>query len=79
VSYPLTPGCLLQQVTHNDAMAMIHELTGATVTTHGNEVPPGEPAPPGERKLFLMIEGPTDLSVKRARQEIKKILEETTE
>lgn len=33
----------------------------------------------GERKLFLLIEGPTEQHVKKAKAEIKKILEETTE
>lgn len=43
-------------------------------------VPFSPPAPtPGERKLFLLIEGPTEGHVKKAKAEIKKILEETTE
>lgn len=42
-------------------------------------MPPGKPVPEGERKIFLLIEGPTETSVKRAKQELKRILEETTE
>ncbi|KAG2501578.1 hypothetical protein HYH03_000083 [Edaphochlamys debaryana] len=37
------------------------------------------PSLAGERKLFLLIEGPTEGHVKKAKAEIKKILEETTE
>ena len=35
--------------------------------------------PPGERKLYLLIEGPSESSVKKAKQEIKQILETTME
>ncbi|MEW5301690.1 MAG: hypothetical protein WDW36_004533 [Sanguina aurantia] len=52
---------------------------GAAVTTRGTFVAPGKAAPEGERKIYLLIEGPTELVVKRAKQEIKRILEETTE
>eukprot|EP00798_Chlamydomonas_sp_ICE-L_P003696 gene3696-13764_t len=55
------------------------ETTGAAVTTRGLFVPPGKSAPEGERKLYLLIEGPTELTVKRAKQEIKRMIEETTE
>ncbi|KAL4430956.1 hypothetical protein ABPG75_006212 [Micractinium tetrahymenae] len=37
------------------------------------------PGPTDERKLYLHIEGPTAEVVKRAKQEIKRILEESTE
>jgi hypothetical protein len=66
-------------VTHKDAMSLITEMTGAAVITKGIYVPPGKQPPEGEARLHLLIEGPSELSVKRAKQEIKKILEETTE
>ncbi len=66
-------------MTHKDAMAMITELTGAAVTTKGIYVAPGRPIPEGESRLHLLIEAPTEQQVKRAKQEIKRILEETTE
>ena len=40
---------------------------------------PPPPRPAGERKLFLLIEGPNEGAVKRAKAEVKRILEETTE
>ena len=50
-------------------MALITELTGAAVITRGLFTPPGKAvAIEGERKLYLLIEGPTELSVKRAKQ-----------
>lgn len=57
----------------------IAENTGAAVITKGVFVPPGKPVPEGERKIYLLIEGPTETSVKRAKQELKRVLEETTE
>jgi len=67
------------KVTHKDSLLQITEITGAAITTRGQYFRPGMTPPPGERKLFLLIEGPTELSVKRAKQEIKRILEEATE
>mmetsp|Transcript_21980 Transcript_21980/g.61010 ORF Transcript_21980/g.61010 Transcript_21980/m.61010 type:complete len:663 (-) Transcript_21980:249-2237(-) len=67
------------KVTHKDALSQITELTGAAITTRGQYFRPGTSVPQGERKLFLLIEGPTELSVKRAKAEVKRVLEETTE
>ncbi|KAG2501579.1 hypothetical protein HYH03_000084 [Edaphochlamys debaryana] len=67
------------KITHRETMNQINELTGAALTVRGTFVPPGRPVPEGERKLFLLIEGPTEGHVKKAKAEIKKILEETTE
>ena len=60
-------------------MNSIVELTGAALITKGVFVPPGKSVPEGERKIYLLIEGPTESSVKKAKQELKRILEETTE
>ena len=37
------------------------------MTTKGFFYDKGQPVPEGERKLYLVIEGPTELSVKRAK------------
>eukprot|EP00727_Mastigamoeba_balamuthi_P004885 m51a1_g14395 putative probable atp-dependent rna helicase ddx46 (1222) ;mRNA; r:342551-347099 len=66
------------KVTHKDALTAISEYTGAAVTTRGMFVPPGRTAPPGERKLYLVIEAPTSDSVHKAKKEIKRILEENS-
>eukprot|EP00983_Pelagomonas_calceolata_P008074 262354-Pelagomonas_calceolata.AAC.2 len=47
---------------------MIGETTGAALITKGVYVPPGKQPPEGERKIYLLIEGPTELSVKHAKQ-----------
>ncbi|BDA49746.1 DEAD-box ATP-dependent RNA helicase 42 [Coccomyxa sp. Obi] len=67
------------KVTHRDTIAQLNELTGAAVTTKGVYVPPRTEVPEGERKLFLLIEGPTEAKVREAKAEIKRILEEYTE
>ncbi len=67
------------QVTHRETIGNISELTGAAIITKGIFVQPGKAPPEGERKIYLLIEGPTEASVKKAKQELKKVLEETTE
>eukprot|EP00884_Botryococcus_braunii_P023090 jgi/Botrbrau1/9465/Bobra.0252s0086.1 len=67
------------KVTHKDSMQAVNELTGAAVTTKGRYFAPGQPVPEGESKLYLLIEGPSVQSVRLAKIEIKKILEESTE
>eukprot|EP01105_Mastigella_eilhardi_P008741 TRINITY_DN2104_c0_g1_i1.p1 TRINITY_DN2104_c0_g1~~TRINITY_DN2104_c0_g1_i1.p1 ORF type:complete len:664 (+),score=186.51 TRINITY_DN2104_c0_g1_i1:1377-3368(+) len=66
------------RVTHKDALAPITDWTGAAITTRGSFVAPGKQPPPGERKLFLFIEGPTADSVGKAKKEIKRVLEESS-
>jgi ATP-dependent RNA helicase DDX46/PRP5 len=60
-------------------MRDIGESIGAAVVTKGRYVKPGAPAPEGERKLYLQIEGPTPEIVRKAKAEIKRLLEESTE
>ncbi|XVE52660.1 hypothetical protein DITRI_Ditri02bG0140800 [Diplodiscus trichospermus] len=64
------------KVTHKETLGPISEWTGAAITTRGQYFPPGRIPGPGERKLFLFIEGATELSVKRAKAELKRVLED---
>jgi ATP-dependent RNA helicase DDX46/PRP5 len=75
----LTCAGMCAQVTHRDTIAQLNELTGAAVTTKGFFVPPNQQPPEGERRLYLLIEGPTEAKVREAKAEIKRILEEFTE
>ena len=63
------------KVTHKDSLAQIQEDTDAAITTKGQYYPPGKIAPPGERKLYLLIEAPTERGVKEAKSKIKEIIE----
>ncbi|KAL3628559.1 DEAD-box ATP-dependent RNA helicase 42 [Castilleja foliolosa] len=66
------------KVTHKDTLGPISDWTGAAITTRGQYYPPGRIVGPGERKLYLFIEGPTEQSVKRAKVELKRVLEDIT-
>ncbi|KAJ7977004.1 putative Dead box ATP-dependent RNA helicase [Quillaja saponaria] len=66
------------KVTHKETLVPISEWTGAAITTRGQHFPPGKVPGPGDRKLYLFIEGPTEQSVKRAKAELKRVLEDIT-
>ncbi|KAJ9704690.1 hypothetical protein PVL29_002976 [Vitis rotundifolia] len=66
------------RVTHKDTLIPISEWTGAAITTRGQYYSTGKVPGPGERKLYLFIEGPTEQSVKRAKAELKRVLEDFT-
>ncbi|KAK7308892.1 hypothetical protein RJT34_05215 [Clitoria ternatea] len=66
------------KVTHKETLGPISEWTGAAITTRGQYFPPGKVPGPGDRKLYLYIEGPTEQSVKRAKAELKRVLEDIT-
>lgn len=55
-------------------------MTGAAITTRGTFFPKGkEPdLARGERKLFLFVEGDTELIVDHARTEIMRIIKDAT-
>jgi ATP-dependent RNA helicase DDX46/PRP5 len=56
----------------------ITETTGVAIISRGSFVPPGKKLEPGERKLYLLIEGSDEMQVRQARNEIVRLLEEET-
>lgn len=66
------------KVTHKETLGPVSDWTGAAITTRGQYFPPGKVPGPGERKLYLFIEGPSEQSVKRAKAELKRVLEDIT-
>ncbi|CAG8440389.1 7607_t:CDS:10 [Ambispora gerdemannii] len=68
------------KVTNKEQISQITELTGAAITTRGTYFPPGRNPAPGssERKLYLFVEGENEYVVEKAKNEIKRILTETT-
>ncbi|KAK7244138.1 hypothetical protein RIF29_38956 [Crotalaria pallida] len=66
------------KVTHKETLGPIYEWTGAAITTRGQFFQSGKVPGPGGRKLYLFIEGPTEQSVKRAKAELKRVLEDIT-
>ena len=64
------------KVTSKEALAMISEYSEAGITVRGTFFAPGKEPPLGERKLYLAIEGTTELAVQKARSEIIRLIKE---
>lgn len=67
------------KITHRETIAQINELTGAAITIRGRFYDKGEKIPDDDRKLYLLIEGPTVAKVKAAKDECKAIIADMTE
>jgi ATP-dependent RNA helicase DDX46/PRP5 len=67
-----------RKVTGKAVMDEICDRAGVAVISRGAYVAPGKKLEPGERKLFLLIEGNNEMSVKQAKLEILKVLEDET-
>ena len=67
------------KATHKDSLREISDRTGAAVTTRGTYFGPGQRVAGNAKKLYLLVEGPTERSVKQASAELKRILQEATE
>jgi len=65
-----------RKVTQHDSLAPIMEFTGCGVTSKGHYFAPGAVVPPGERKLYLLIDGPSIDAVRSAKNELKRIMDE---
>ncbi|KAK4192697.1 P-loop containing nucleoside triphosphate hydrolase protein [Podospora australis] len=66
-------------VTNRTNVAKILEATGTSITTKGTYYPAGkEPAPGGEAKLYILIEGDTEVVVGNALSELTRLLKEGT-
>ena len=57
---------------------MIRESYNVNVINKGLSVELGRKPPPGERKLYLCVSGPTDVAVRKAKKEMLRVLEEET-
>mmetsp|Transcript_7732 Transcript_7732/g.11479 ORF Transcript_7732/g.11479 Transcript_7732/m.11479 type:complete len:1173 (+) Transcript_7732:111-3629(+) len=67
-----------KKVTQRQTLDDVTERTGVAIISRGSYVPPGKKLEIGERKLFLLIEGPTEMQVKQARLDMQRMLEEET-
>ncbi|KAK3330380.1 hypothetical protein B0H66DRAFT_59566 [Apodospora peruviana] len=66
-------------VTNRTNVAKILEATGTSITTKGNFYPAGKEPPPGaEPKLYILIEGDTEVVVSNALSELTRLLKEGT-
>ncbi|KAJ5098966.1 Pre-mRNA-processing ATP-dependent RNA helicase prp5 [Penicillium argentinense] len=66
-------------VTNRTNVAKILEATGTSITTKGNFYPPGkEPGPNELPKLYILVEGETEISVTNAMRELMRLLKDGT-
>jgi ATP-dependent RNA helicase DDX46/PRP5 len=66
-------------VTNRTNVAKILDSTGTSITTKGNYYAAGkEPPPGGEPKLYILIEGDTEVAVGNALAEMTRLLKEGT-
>ncbi|KAI0842073.1 P-loop containing nucleoside triphosphate hydrolase protein [Hypoxylon sp. FL0890] len=66
-------------VTNRTNVAKILEATGTSITNKGTFYPPGKEVPPGgEPKLYVLVEGDTELMVANAMAELTRLLKEGT-
>jgi ATP-dependent RNA helicase DDX46/PRP5 len=72
------PAAARKKVTHRSVMDDIAERTGVNVISRGVFIEPGKTPKLGERKLFLLLEGTTEMQVRQAKLEVIRQLEEET-
>ncbi|KAI1383194.1 uncharacterized protein F4822DRAFT_68211 [Hypoxylon trugodes] len=66
-------------VTNRTNVAKILEATGTSITNKGTFYPPGKEVPSGgEPKLYVLVEGDTELMVANAMAELTRLLKEGT-
>jgi ATP-dependent RNA helicase DDX46/PRP5 len=66
-------------VTNRTNVAKILDSTGTSITTKGNYYPTGkDPGPNDAPKLYILVEGDTELVVKEAMREMMRLLKEGT-
>ncbi|KAK8196483.1 pre-mRNA processing RNA-helicase [Zalaria obscura] len=66
-------------VTNRTNVAKVLEATGTSITSKGNYYPAGkEPAPGEAPKLYILVEGDTELVVTQAMRELQRLLKEGT-
>jgi len=66
------------KVTHKENISRISDFSGAAITTRGVYLEAGKIPKEGERKLYLLIEGPSQAHVEKAVTEIQVMLKEAT-
>ena len=66
-------------VTNRTNVAKILESTGTSITTKGSFYPTGkDPGPNGDPKLYILVEGDTEVVVQDAMRELMRLLKEGT-
>merc|ERR1712039_1098315 len=69
------PQVARHKISHRDPQVQIEELTGAKVWVKGQFFADERKMPPGSKKLYVEITGPTALAVQKAKKEVKNMIE----
>ena len=72
------PANVRRKVTMRSTLDEVTDRTATNIISRGSYVAPGKKLEIGERKLYLLIEGPSEMQVKQARLEVIRLLEEET-
>lgn len=72
------PAAARKKVTHRTFLDDIGERTGVNVISRGVFIDPSKPPKLGERRLYLLLEGTSEMQVKQAKLEIMRQLDEET-
>lgn len=72
------PAAARKKVTHRTFLDDIGERTAVNVISRGVFIDPAKPPKLGERKLYLLLEGTSEMQVKQAKLEIMRQLDEET-
>ena len=67
------------KVSQKSTIAAIQDGTGAAIIAKGQFFGPGADVPPGQRKMFLLIQGRSEGVVRAAKAACRKVIEEATE
>lgn len=67
-----------RKVTQKNSFDEIIDRTGVAIISRGSYCAPGKKIADGEKRLHLIIEGPSELAVAQARIEILRLLDEET-
>jgi len=69
------PQIARQKISHKEPLLAIEEMTGSKCQVKGQYFTANQKLPEGARRLYVEIVGPTVVSVQKAKQEVKRMME----
>ncbi|RYH24008.1 hypothetical protein EON65_17165 [archaeon] len=72
------PASVRKKVMHKSTFDDIIERTGVYIVCRGSYLAPNKKPEPGEKRLHLVLESDNEMSVRQARMDLLRMLEEET-
>mmetsp|Transcript_83979 Transcript_83979/g.246261 ORF Transcript_83979/g.246261 Transcript_83979/m.246261 type:complete len:1529 (+) Transcript_83979:240-4826(+) len=69
------PTIARQKISHKEPLLAIEEMTGAKCQVKGQYFTANQKLPEGARRLYVEVVGPTVVSVQKAKQEVRRMME----